>query len=137
MRYLKGTQNEGLVFQASNKQRTPPFKLTVHVDADWGKDPQDRRSRTGVLWQVNDMPCGGSRAKDLQAQCQAAKLSTLRYSKAQKILCGQRTCVNPITVRVTIRHQSSKTSRVPSRGLVMITSERSDTSTSDIITPPI
>jgi hypothetical protein len=38
LRYLKGTQNEGLVFQPSNKQRTPTFKLTVNVDADRGTD---------------------------------------------------------------------------------------------------
>ena len=55
LRYLKGTQSEGLVFQASSKQREPTtFKLTVHVDADWGTDPQDRYSRTGVLCQVNE-----------------------------------------------------------------------------------
>jgi hypothetical protein len=54
LRYLKGTQNEGLVFQASSKQHTPTFKLTIHVDADWGTDPQNRYSRTGVLCQVNE-----------------------------------------------------------------------------------
>lgn len=42
LRYLKGTLHHGLVLK-----RSPNLSLTGFSDADWGGDPDDRRSITG------------------------------------------------------------------------------------------
>jgi hypothetical protein len=47
-RYLKGTVNNGLVVSGNN------MRLTVFVDADWGTDPEDRCSRTGVVCKLGN-----------------------------------------------------------------------------------
>lgn len=48
LRYLKGTANHGLVFQ--RQQASKP--LEGYADADWGNDPDDRRSISGNVFQV-------------------------------------------------------------------------------------
>jgi Reverse transcriptase (RNA-dependent DNA polymerase) len=42
-RYLKRTVNDGLVTSGNDPT------LSIFVDADWGSDPEDRCSRTGVV----------------------------------------------------------------------------------------
>lgn len=58
LRYLKGTSRYGLKFDGglcrsyfndSNKQIT----ITALCDADWGGDPDERKSRTGYIIKVN------------------------------------------------------------------------------------
>jgi hypothetical protein len=46
LRYLKGTLTQGLQYTAVPGERS---SLSIHCDADWGTDPEDRRSRTGVV----------------------------------------------------------------------------------------
>jgi hypothetical protein len=50
-RYLKSTDNERLVFNAP--QNSNDITLQVYADADWGTDPEDRHSRTGVVSEIN------------------------------------------------------------------------------------
>jgi hypothetical protein len=45
-RYLKGTMTQGLQYEAVPGEQN---SLSIHCDADWGTDPEDRRSRTGVV----------------------------------------------------------------------------------------
>jgi hypothetical protein len=46
LRYLKGTMTRGLKYAAAAGEASA---LSIHCDADWGTDPEDRRSRTGVV----------------------------------------------------------------------------------------
>jgi hypothetical protein len=47
-RYLKGTVNDGLVISGNDTA------LAIFVDADWGSDPDDRCSRTGVVCKLGN-----------------------------------------------------------------------------------
>ena len=47
LRYLQGTKDKALVFRT--EERTNPLVLTVYADADWGTDPNERYSRTGIV----------------------------------------------------------------------------------------
>jgi hypothetical protein len=51
LRYLQGTKHEGLVFHAV--ERSEPLTLTIYADADWGTDPDERYSRTGIVCQLS------------------------------------------------------------------------------------
>jgi hypothetical protein len=44
-RYLRGSANQGLCYTATG---TDPA-LTIYCDADWASDPENRRSRSGVV----------------------------------------------------------------------------------------
>jgi hypothetical protein len=46
LRYPKGTMTQGLHYDAVPGEQN---LLSIHCDADWGTDPEDRRSRTGVV----------------------------------------------------------------------------------------
>jgi Reverse transcriptase (RNA-dependent DNA polymerase) len=46
LRYLKGTMTQGLQYESVPGEQN---SLSIHCDADWGTDPEDRRSRTGVV----------------------------------------------------------------------------------------
>jgi hypothetical protein len=46
LRYLKGTMTQGLQYEEVPGEQN---LLSIHCDADWGTDPEDRRSRTGVV----------------------------------------------------------------------------------------
>ena len=50
LRYLQGTKDKALVFRT--EERTNPLVLTVYADADWGTDPNERYSRTGIVCQL-------------------------------------------------------------------------------------
>jgi hypothetical protein len=45
LRYLKGTMTQGIEYEAVPGEHN---SLSIHCDADWGTDPEDRRIRTGV-----------------------------------------------------------------------------------------
>jgi hypothetical protein len=49
LRYLKGTLFYGLHFSANS-----PLVLSGYSDADWGRDPTDRRSTTGYCFFLGD-----------------------------------------------------------------------------------
>ena len=51
MRYLKGTFNFGLLYNATN-----PTDLIGYSDADWAGDVDDRKSTSGYVFQI----CGGA-----------------------------------------------------------------------------
>ncbi|KAL5571181.1 hypothetical protein UlMin_020778 [Ulmus minor] len=44
LRYLKGTMTDGLLIQPSSK-----LMIEAFTDADWGTQPDDRRSSSGYL----------------------------------------------------------------------------------------
>jgi hypothetical protein len=46
LRYLKGTMTQGIRYEAVPGKKN---SLSIHCDADWGSDSEDRRSRTGVV----------------------------------------------------------------------------------------
>jgi Reverse transcriptase (RNA-dependent DNA polymerase) len=50
LRYLQGTRNKALGFRT--KESTNPQILTVYADADWGTDPNESYSRTGIVCQL-------------------------------------------------------------------------------------
>ncbi|PNX62157.1 putative copia-type protein, partial [Trifolium pratense] len=45
LRYLRGTLHHGLLLQPATVHR--PFTITAFSDADWGADPDDRKSTPG------------------------------------------------------------------------------------------
>jgi hypothetical protein len=45
LRYLKGTMNHGITY----RQSSLPFEITCYTDADWGEDPDTRRSVSGMV----------------------------------------------------------------------------------------
>ena len=51
--YLNHTKKHRLLWQSSNKKPGQPWKLDVHVDADWANDPDNRRSRSGYVIKAN------------------------------------------------------------------------------------
>ena len=52
--YLNHTKKHRLLWQSSNKKPGQPWKLDVHVDADWANDPDNRRSRSGYVIKANE-----------------------------------------------------------------------------------
>lgn len=50
LRYLQGTKDHGLVYFANNDD------LKVYVDADWGSDPENRKSTTGYVIKYQGSP---------------------------------------------------------------------------------
>ena len=49
LRYIKGTMNFGITFQAKEKTCI----LTGYSDADWANDTETRRSTSGYIFQIN------------------------------------------------------------------------------------
>ena len=49
LRYIKGTMNFGITFQAKEKMCI----LTGHSDADWANDTETRQSTSGYIFQIN------------------------------------------------------------------------------------
>jgi hypothetical protein len=49
LRYVKGTIFHGLFYSSST-----PLHLSAYSDADWGRDPTDRRSTTGFCFFLGD-----------------------------------------------------------------------------------
>ena len=47
LRYLKGSENEGLVYTSFGHEKNAT--IVCYSDADWGGDPTDRKSTTGFL----------------------------------------------------------------------------------------
>jgi transposase InsO family protein len=45
LRYLKGTTDYGITY----RQSSLPFEVTCYTDADWGEDPDTRRSISGMV----------------------------------------------------------------------------------------
>ncbi|XP_046858511.1 secreted RxLR effector protein 161-like [Xenia sp. Carnegie-2017] len=52
LRYIKGTINHGICFDGHKESEV---KLSGFVDADWGCDPNNRKSHSGYLFMI----CGG------------------------------------------------------------------------------
>lgn len=52
VRYLKGTPRYGLIFPSGGSTKD----LVVHCDADWGRDLEKRRSRTGYVIYYESAP---------------------------------------------------------------------------------
>lgn len=52
MRYLKKTQTVGLMFEKSRNE----VEIKAYADADWGSDPKERKSTSGVLVTICDSP---------------------------------------------------------------------------------
>ena len=62
-RYLNGTRDLGLGFSRTSISRTiqPDHPvLAAHVDSDWGGDRESRRSTTGWILYMGDMPIAAS-----------------------------------------------------------------------------
>jgi hypothetical protein len=53
LHYLNHTKHHRIVWRSTNKKTTEPWTLTVHVDADWANDPDNRRSRSGYVIKAN------------------------------------------------------------------------------------
>ena len=53
LRYLKGTRNRGLLYQASGLTIDDEWTLTLWVDSDYATCPDTRRSRAGFLIYLN------------------------------------------------------------------------------------
>ena len=51
LRYLKGTQDTGLIFRGNNSKE---FTIEAYSDADWAGDTTDRKSTTGFVIMIND-----------------------------------------------------------------------------------
>ena len=53
LRYVKGTRDDDIVFQIDSEVDQEEVKIEVWSDADFGGDPDRRRSKTGWLIKVN------------------------------------------------------------------------------------
>jgi len=53
LRYLYYTRHLGLQFESKHHDDHNPFAVSVYVDADWGADKDNRRSRSGIMVFIN------------------------------------------------------------------------------------
>jgi hypothetical protein len=72
-RYLQGTSNLALHYSASSTNNI----LVAYADADYGGDPDDRKSRTGALLYLNGVLFIGSVANKLAVPSQHSKQNML------------------------------------------------------------
>jgi len=81
MKYLQGTKSHRLVFKKSDKN------LTGHVDADWGNDPNDRRSVTGYIFTLGSGPISWKTRKQpivALSSCEAEYMALTEATKEAK-----------------------------------------------------
>ena len=89
LRYLVGTINLGLVFKPSAAaQPASPIRIYAHVDADWGGEPDTRRSTTGFILWVGTMPISW------RSKLQGSKTVALSSTESEYVAaCG---CVQEV-----------------------------------------
>jgi hypothetical protein len=129
LRYLKGTMTQGLQYTAAPGERS---SLSIHCDADWGTDPEDRRSRTGVVRHLGGNVVSWTSRKQTTpavSSCEAEYAALFEAGRdavwIRGLLCevGQCPAKEPTLVY--------QTTRLPSRGL-KADCEKSSTSSSSI-----
>lgn len=78
LRYLKHTQNTGLVYQKDNKS------LMGYVDADWASCPNDRRSYTGFVFMLNGGPISWESKKQRTVALSSTEAEYMAMAEASK-----------------------------------------------------
>jgi hypothetical protein len=53
LNYLVATKDHSIVWKRTEQSNDAPWKLRIHVDADWANDTLHRRSRSGFLIMAN------------------------------------------------------------------------------------
>ncbi|PKU71137.1 putative mitochondrial protein [Dendrobium catenatum] len=74
LRYIKGTQNHGLLYSHSNE-----FQLSGYSDSDWAGDQDDRKSTSGFLFYMGDTAFSWSSQKQpivALSTCEAEYVAT-------------------------------------------------------------
>jgi hypothetical protein len=84
LKYLKGTQEHGLVINSKlNPNLTNPLKLTGFVDADWAGDLEDRKSTTGFVFFYGSTPVSWCSKKQ---HCVATSSAEAEYVAMSEII---------------------------------------------------
>jgi hypothetical protein len=100
LRYLQGIKNKALVFRTG--ANTTTLTLTVYADADWGTDPNERYSRTGIACQLGSNTVWWKSRKQNSiavSSCEAEYMALFEGSKdivwLRNLLCEFGICQGP------------------------------------------
>jgi Reverse transcriptase (RNA-dependent DNA polymerase) len=105
LRYLKGTMEEGLILYGAHAQDN--LHLKIHADADWGTDPEDRQSRTGIVCQLGKNTIWWKSRKQTSvavSSCEAEYMALFEASRdavwLRNLLCEFELCqgMNPTII---------------------------------------
>ena len=84
LRYLKGTQNLGLVYGKTFAEGIPHNCIHGYVDGDWGGDADDRRSTTGYVFMSYGGPVSWRSKKQASTALSSCESEYMAASEAAK-----------------------------------------------------
>jgi len=90
LRYIKGIINEGMFYTSSKT-----FNLVGYSDSDWGRDLDERKSKTGFFFFMGDTSFTWSSKKQL--------IITLSSYKAEYVVANSAVC-HLIWLRNMLKH---------------------------------
>jgi hypothetical protein len=109
-RYLKGTANHGLCYAATEQDHA----LKIYCDADWATDPEDRHSRSGVVWNLgNSLVEWTSRRQATPSvySCEAEYIALIEAGRdavwMRSLLCELDMCPGTVPIEVLHDNQGS------------------------------
>ncbi|RVW14557.1 Retrovirus-related Pol polyprotein from transposon RE1 [Vitis vinifera] len=91
LRYLKGTITHGLLLQPSAH-----FTIQAYTDADWGAQPDDRRSSSGYLVYLGNNLVSWTASKQKVVSRSSAESEYRGLAIAMQRLFGHKLCCNPV-----------------------------------------
>ncbi|ETP08782.1 hypothetical protein F441_15296 [Phytophthora nicotianae CJ01A1] len=102
LRYLKGTRELGIVYSGTSSG----VKLTAYTDADWGSNPDDRRSVSGTMVTISGAPVifkskyqRTVALSSAEAEYMALGLCTQEGAIALAINAGYNARTNPVDIK--------------------------------------
>jgi hypothetical protein len=85
LRYLKGTSDLGLIYRGRpSANRGAPILGPCYSDSNWGGDPDDRKSRTGVVCKINGCAVSWKSQKQTVVALSSAEAEYMAAGEAVK-----------------------------------------------------
>ncbi|KAJ8463851.1 hypothetical protein ONZ45_g17438 [Pleurotus djamor] len=79
LRYLNGTRDQSITYT-----RDTPIELSGYANADWGSNPDDRKSITGYVFRLGDEPITWSARKQPTIALSSMEAETMALSSAAR-----------------------------------------------------